>query len=437
MPTKHSLRAAALSVVCMGLGQFYNRQVAKGLLFLLLGVGSVTAFALYLLPGLQGLITLGTTPRGLMMVDGMYQAVDGDHSIYLLVEGLICLLVAFLLVAAYALNIRDARLNGKLRDQGKTTETFRSTLYHLNERHFPYMILFLPGVAILFLTILPLLFSILVAFTDFAAPNLPPAHLVNWNGLQTFGDLLTLRTWSRTFYGVFVWTCVWAVLSTLTTYAGGIFVAVLIEQKGVRFRKFWRTILVIPFAIPNLVSLLVFRNMFNGEFGPINQFLGYLGIEKIPWLTDPVWAKVTVLLVNAWLGIPVIMILVSGILTTIPRDLYESAEIDGASPFKSFRMITLPLVYFSTAPVLIMQFASNLNNFNVIYLLTDGNPVNPKYQYAGSTDLLVTWLYKLTLNNQQYNFSSAIGIIIFVIVAGLAIFNFRRSRSYKEEDMVQ
>ncbi|MNC33646.1 Maltose transport system permease protein MalF [compost metagenome] len=131
------------------------------------------------------------------------------------------------------------------------------------------------------------------------------------------------------------------------------------------------------------------------------------------------------------------MILVSGILTTIPRDLYESAEIDGASPFKSFRMITMPLVYFSTAPVLIMQFASNLNNFNVIYLLTDGNPVNPKYQYAGSTDLLVTWLYKLTLNNQQYNFSSAIGIIIFVIVAGLSIYNFRRSRSYKEEDMVQ
>lgn len=421
----------------MGLGQFYNRQIAKGVLYLLLGVSSIAVSVLYLLPGLQDLITLGSTPRGLKMVDGMYQAVDGDHSIYLLVEGLICFLIMAVLLAGYALNIRDARLTGKLRDQGTAPESFRSTLYHLNDRHFPYLILFLPALAILFLTILPLLFSILVAFTDFAAPNLPPAHLVNWNGLRTFGDLLTLRTWSRTFYGVFVWTCLWAVLATVTTYAGGILVAVLIEQKGVRFRKFWRTMLVIPFAIPNLVSLLVFRNMFNGEFGPVNQYLGYLGIAKIPWLTDPFWAKFTVLLVNAWLGIPVIMILVSGILTTISRELYEAAEIDGASAFKRFRLITLPLVYFSTAPVLIMQFASNLNNFNVIYLLTDGNPVNPKYQYAGSTDLLVTWLYKLTLNNQQYNFSSAIGIIIFVIVAGLSIFNFRRSRSYKEEDMVQ
>ncbi|MDF2938809.1 MAG: transporter permease, partial [Paenibacillaceae bacterium] len=218
MPTKHSLRAAALSVLFMGLGQFYNRQIAKGLLFLLLGICSITAFGLYLLPGLQGLVTLGSTPRGLMMVDGMYQAVDGDHSIYLLVEGLICFLTAAVMAAMYALNIRDARLNGKLRDQGKAAEAFRTTLYHLNDRHFPYLILFLPGVAILFLTILPLLFSILVAFTDFAAPNLPPAHLVNWNGLSTFGDLLTLRTWSRTFYGVFVWTCVWAVLSTITTY---------------------------------------------------------------------------------------------------------------------------------------------------------------------------------------------------------------------------
>lgn len=380
---------------------------------------------------------MGDKPRGLNKVNGIYQAVEGDHSIFLLVEGLIGLLAVLVLLLFYYLNIRDAWLTGRLRDRGGKPERFRETLSQLSERHFPFLILFLPCIAILFLTVLPLLFSILIAFTNYAAPNLPPAQLVDWIGFGTFKQLLTLQTWSRTLFGVLTWTFIWAVLATVTTYFGGIIVAVLIEQKGVRFKAFWRTMLVIPFAIPNLVSLLVFRNLFNGEFGPINQYLSYFGLQGIPWLTDPYWAKATVIMVNMWLGIPVTMILVSGVLTTIPRDLYEAAEADGAKPFQAFRLITLPMVFFSTAPVLIMQFASNINNFNVIYLLTDGNPVEPDYQYAGATDLLVTWLYKLTLNNRQYNISSAIGILIFAIIATLSIYNYRKTRSYKEEDMAQ
>lgn len=138
-----------------------------------------------------------------------------------------------------------------------------------------------------------------------------------------------------------------------------------------------------------------------------------------------------------WVGIPVSMVLILGILTAIPKDLYEAADVDGASGFQKFKIITMPFILFSTAPILIMQFAGNINNFNVIFLLTNGDPVNGNYQYAGSTDLLVTWLYKLTLNNSKFNMSSAIGIIIFLLVASLSIWSYRRSRSYKEEDMVQ
>jgi arabinogalactan oligomer/maltooligosaccharide transport system permease protein len=179
------------------------------------------------------------------------------------------------------------------------------------------------------------------------------------------------------------------------------------------------------------------KNLFNGQFGPINQYLGHFGLGKLPWLTDPFWAKVTVILVNMWIGIPVSMVLILGVLTAIPKDLYEAADVDGATGIQKFKIITLPFVLFSTAPILITQFAGNMNNFNVIFLLTNGDPVKGDYQFAGSTDLLVTWLYKLTLNNSQFNMASAIGIIIFLIVASFSIYNYRRSRSFKEEDMIQ
>ncbi|MFD2670865.1 carbohydrate ABC transporter permease [Marinicrinis sediminis] len=433
----HKQKATVLSFLFMGLGQLYNRQWTKGILLLSIGVTGLLLSLFYGIEKLTGLITLGDQPRGMVEVDGIFQVVDGDHSIFFMVKGLIALLLMLLLFLVYILNVRDARFTGGTRDQGEPVESFPAMLRRWKEDQFPYMILAIPFVFVLFLNVLPIIFSILIAFTNYAAPVLPPANLIDWVGFENFADLVTLKTWSRTFYGVFVWTMIWAVLSTFTTFMGGILVAVLINQKDVKLKKFWRTMLIIPFAIPNLVSLLVFRNLLNTEFGPINQYLRYFGLDGLPWLLDPFWAKVTVLMVNMWLGIPVIMILVTGILTTIPKDLYEAAEVDGASKVQMFARITMPMIMFSIAPILIMQFAANINNFNVIFLLTNGNPVVSEYQYAGATDLLVTWLYKLTLTNRQYNFASVIGIIIFIIIAGLSIYNFRKTRSYREDDMIQ
>lgn len=433
----HAKRASLLSVLFMGLGQLYNRQIIKGLLLLSIGATGLTASILYLFDNIEGLITLGDQSRQLVKVGKVTKAIDGDHSIYLMVEGLISLLAFLGYLIIYALNIKDAHSVGKRRMNGNQPHTFKQTIHYVLDRHFAYLILFIPFLFALFLNVLPLLFSILIAFTNYAAPVLPPANLLDWVGFETFKSLVTLKTWSRTFYGVFTWTIIWAVLSTATTFIGGILVAVLINQREIKLKRVWRTLLIIPFAIPNLVSLLVFRNMLNTEFGPINQYLNYFGLGQLPWLTDPNWARMTVIGVNMWLGIPLIMILVSGILTTIPRDMYESAEVDGATKWQMFRHLTMPMIMFSTAPVLIMQFAGNINNFNVIYLLTDGNPIVSGYQYAGATDLLVTWLYKLTLTNRQYNFSAVIGIIIFVLVASLSIYNYRKTRSYREDDIIQ
>ncbi|WP_258960918.1 carbohydrate ABC transporter permease [Paenibacillus aquistagni] len=430
--------AAILSGVFWGLGQCFNRQYVKGILFMLLEAMGLFYLINYLPRAVWGLYTLGETPSQMMKVGKLYKMVPGDHSIHLLIKGLITLLVLFVFIWVYVLIVRDALNVGRQRAKGDKPNNFVQSLVFVQEHKFAYLFLALPTAAVLFFTIMPIIFMILLAFTNYSAPDhIPPAKLVNWVGFQNFADLLQLGTWSGTFYGVLAWTIIWAILATVTCYFGGILVALLVQQAGIKFKTMWRTIFIIPYAIPQMLSFLIMRNMFNGEFGPINQYLSYFGLGKLPWLSDPFWAKVTVLLVNMWVGIPVTMVLVIGILTTIPRDMYEAAEVDGATAWHKFKAITMPMILYSTAPILIGQFAGNINNFNVIFLMTNGNPPNGEYQYAGSTDLLVTWLYKLTLDNNKFNIAAAIGIIIFIIVASLSIWSYRRTRSFREEDMIQ
>lgn len=434
----HGKTAAVLSVLGMGLGQIYNRQYTKGLILLLLEASALFYFVRNLGHGLWGLITLGEKEQGMQKVGKLTQLVPGDHSIFLLIEGLIVLLAFIVFLAVYILNVKDAYRVGVARENGRKPNNIAQTIENIKETKFAQALLALPLLGVLFLTVMPILFMILLAFTNYSFPDhVPPAKLVDWVGFGTFKDLLLLKSWSKTLLGVLGWTIVWAVVATVTTYFGGLLVALLLQQPFVRLKGLWRTIFILPYAIPQIVSLLVMRNMFNGEFGPINQYLAYFGLEKLPWLSDPFWAKVTLIIVNMWIGIPVSMLLILGVLTTINKDLYEAAEMDGASPFAKFKAITLPMVLFSTAPILITQFAGNINNFNVIFLLTGGGPINENYQYAGSTDLLVTWLYKLTLDRSLFNMASAVGIIIFIIIASFSIYNYRRSRSYREEDMIQ
>ncbi|WP_334074889.1 MULTISPECIES: sugar ABC transporter permease [Paenibacillus] len=431
---KHRNNATILSILGMGLGQIYNRQFIKGIIFLLFEVVSGYYFINNLGRTFWGIFTLGEVPRRL--IKGKW--VDGDDSIVILVTSLITLIFLAIFIIVYVMNVKDARNVGGARDRGKTPNNFKESVQYVLDYKFAQAFLTIPGIGILFFTVMPIIFMVMLAFTNYSAPkHIPPAMLVDWVGFDTFKNLVALKTWSHTFYGVLTWTIIWAILSTITTYFGGMLVALLINQKGIKFKGLWRTILILPYAIPQMISLLVMRNMFNGQFGPINQYLQYFGLDGLPWLTDPFWAKVTVIVVNMWVGIPVSMLLIMGVLTTIPKDLYEAAEVDGATGFQKFRIITLPMILFTTAPILITQFAGNINNFNAIFLLTNGNPVNGDYQYAGSTDLLVTWLYKLTLDQRKYNMASAVGIIIFLIIASLSIYSYRRTKSFKEEDMIQ
>lgn len=430
---QHRNKATILSVLCMGLGQIYNRQFIKGIIFLLFEALSVYYFINNLRSAIWGITTLGETPRtNTNLIEGY------DHSIFLMIQSLITLIFLAVFLIVYIVNIKDARKVASERDKGIQPNNFKQSVRYVLDYKFAVALLSIPSLGILFFTVMPIIFMIMIAFTNYSAPNhIPPAKLVDWVGFDTFKNLLALKTWSHTFYGVLIWTIIWAVLATVTTYFGGMLVALLINQKGIRLKGMWRTILILPYAIPQLISLLIMRNMFNGQFGPINQYLGYFGIPQVSWLTDVTMAKITVLLVNMWVGIPVSMLLIMGVLTTIPKDMYEAAEVDGATGFQKFRIVTLPMILFTTAPTLITQFAGNINNFNVIFLLTGGGPAVGDYTYAGGTDLLVTWLFKLTNDQRLYNMSSVVGIIIFVIIASFSIYNYRRTKSFKEEDMIQ
>lgn len=432
---RNPVLAGLMSAVIWGSGQLYNRQLAKAISLFFAQIVCVICVPQCRM-GLWGLATLGEVER---VTKGRKVIVQGDNSILLLIVGLVWLFVALAFLTIYIGQIKDAVcITKKWNTDGQLLKG-KKWLHKFSQKSYPYIVL-TPAIALtVMFVVVPILFGFLIAFTNYSVPNyVPPKHLVDWVGLKNFFDMFKLPMWNDTFWGVALWTIIWAVLSTVTCFFGGLMVAILINSKRVKCKKIWRTIYILPWAIPGMISLLIFRNMFNGQFGAINTFLRSHGVisANIPWLSDPFLAKIVILIVNFWLGFPYFMALMSGVMTSISTDVIEAARIDGANAKQEFRYITLPLVLYSTAPLLVMSFAGNFNNFNVIYFLTNGNPINPAYKFAGSTDILITWIYKLTKDNGQYNMASVMSILVFFVIASISTFNFLRTKSFKEEDMM-
>jgi len=225
---------------------------------------------------------------------------------------------------------------------------------------------------------------------------------------------------------VFIWTVAFALLTVLTTFALGLLLAIALN-KPIRGRRIYRSILVLPYAMPSVMSILIWGGMFNTEFGAINTLLG----TNIAWFSDPNFARVAVILVNLWLGFPYFYLICSGSLQAIPSELTEAAAIDGANPRQIFRKITLPLLLQILSPLLIASFAYNFNNFNLIYLLTGGGPRNElDGQIAGATDILISYTYKIAFGTgtQDLGLASAISLIIFVLVASISLYSLRKSK---------
>ncbi|MFC3928287.1 carbohydrate ABC transporter permease [Streptococcus caprae] len=425
-----------LSFLIMGFANLKNKQIIKGLLFLLSEILFIIAFATQIIPAIGGLITLGTQLQGTTTqeVDGIkiQVATEGDNSMLLLIFGLASLIFCLFFAYIYWCNIKSACNLYFLKKNGEKIPSFKEDFHTLTNGRFHMTLMAIPLIGVLLFTILPLIYMICLAFTNYDHNHLPPKSLFDWVGLANFGNVFTGRM-AGTFFPLLSWTLIWAVFATATNFFFGILLALLINTKGLKFKKMWRTFFVITIAVPLFISLLIMKNLLN-DVGPINSILQNWGwISKpLPFLSDPLWAKFSIIIVNMWVGIPYTMLVSSGIIMNLPAEQIEAAEIDGASKFQVFKSITFPQILLIMTPTLIQQFIGNINNFNVIYLLTGGGPTNSTYYQAGSTDLLVTWLYKLTVSAADYNLASVIGILIFALSAIFSLLAYTRTASYKE-----
>lgn len=420
--TKKRIVALFLSLI-PGLGQVYNRQIVKGLVFFIIIAAFLFTFRDLLRYGFWGLFTLG--------VDVRY-----DHSIFLLAEGILTVIITILLLGIYLFNLYDAYNTGKKRDNSEKVSTLKEQYHSLIDNGFPYLMMSPGFLLMVFVVIFPILFVILLSFTNYDLYHSPPANLVDWIGFQNFVDIFKIPIWRETFFSVLSWTLVWTFIATTFQISLGILLAVIMNQPDIKFKKIIRTIFILPWAVPAFVSILVFAGMFNETFGTINRdILAFFGIEGLPWMTNALYTRIALIMIQTWLGFPFIFAMTTGVLQSIPNELYEAAEVDGASVFQKFRTITLPLILYATAPILITQFTGNFNNFNIIYLFNGGGPAVPG-QNAGGTDILISWIYSLTMNSAQYGKAAAITMILSLIVITIALWQFRRTRSFQEEDMM-
>lgn len=430
-----------LSFFIMGSGNILNGQLVKGFLF----ISTQIAFFLYISgfgwQYIKDIGTLGTNAGSEVFdpVDQIYRYVQPDNSMKILLFGVFSLILTMVFFGIYISSIKDGYRAFQMKTTGRKPPGFIEEINDLFDKKFHKTLLALPTLMVSAFTIIPIIFMVLIAFTNFDKSHQPPGNLFTWVGLINFKDLIWNDPMkSNTFISLLGWTLTWAVLATFSNYILGMILAFMINKKGIKLKRMWRTIFIVTAAVPQFVSLLLMSQLLTDQ-GSLNTILKELGIieKSIPFLTDATLARMSVVVINIWVGIPYTMLITTGILMNIPEDLYESARIDGAGPIITFTKITLPYMLFVTTPYLITQFVGNINNFNVIYLLTRGNPLSTDYFQAGKTDLLITWLYKQTVNEQNYNLASAIGIVTFVLVASMSLLVYNSSKSAKKESDFQ
>ncbi len=426
-----------LSCLIMGFGPLLRGQIVKGLAFL----ATECLFILYLMKWgifyLSKITTLGTVKTQKIRRKTVY----GDNSFMILLMGILTIVVILVFIAIWIMNLHENAMEEKLLKEGRRLPSNKKVLSSLLDENFDKALLSLPVIGIFIFTVLPIIFMICVAFTNYDKNHQSPTNLFTWVGFENFKNLFSFGTqgFGSTFFKVLLWTLVWAFFATFIDYFLGLAVALLINKKGIRFKKVWRTILVMTIAVPQFVSLLYIMKMFASD-GIVNGFLMKIGLihSAIPFWTNPTLAKVMIIVINIWIGIPYLMLILTGLLMNIPEDMYESARIDGANPFQMFWKITLPYMLFVTGPFLLTQFTGNLNNFNVIYLLTQGRPQSTALAgNAGHTDLLVTWLYKMTVNDTNYKMAAVIGIMVFVVTAVTSLVVYNMLPSVKDEEGFQ
>ena len=435
--------ATKLSYLIFGVGDLSKGKIYKGILFFLSEVLYILYIVLFGWQYISKFGTLGTVQTHYVQDGIVERQVFGDNSMLILLYSVLTIVITAVVFVIYIANIKDAYKHQLMKERGERPTSLKEDARAFLDGKYHITLLSFPVLMISIFNILPLIFMILIAFTNYDKAHMPPGTLFTWVGLDNFTslfDIVNTPKKATTFLELTEWTLIWAVVATFTNYILGMIVALMINKKGIKLKALWRTLFVITIAVPQFVSLLLMNQMLqtNGAINvlltDISQLFGGGKVEIQFLNSSTLMARMTVIIVNIWVGIPYTILSMSGILMNIPEDLYESARIDGASPFKTFTAITLPYMIFVTTPQLITQFVGNINNFNVIYLLTGGGPSTEAYYQAGRTDILVTWLFTLSMSSQDYGLAASIGILVFIVCATLSLIIYNNSKSMKDEE---
>ena len=418
-----------LSALVMGLANMAHKQIIKGLIFLAIEIAyiaymvSAGAYYISMLP------SLGWRKQEEVFNEQkqIYEYVAGDQSVLLLLYGVITIAITVLFIYMWCENLKSGYKAECLSKAGKEINSFGKDVKDLFDKNLHKTLMFLPLMGIFIFTVLPLLFMIPMAFTNYSVKG---DHLVlfDWTGFASFGQVLGLGgKLGKIFWRVLGWTICWAVFATFLCNFLGLLLAIVINRKETHCKAFWRTCFVISIAVPQFVSLLVMRQMFQPQGAVNNLLLEWGWIDNpLPFWTNTMWARVSVILINCWVGIPFNMLLLVSGLTSISPDVYESASMDGANWGQRFLFITLPLMKESILAVLMLGFIYTFRAFDLMYIMTAGGPLN-------STDVLGTYSYMLSFT--QFNFSkgAAVAMVLFACLFLIGLFYLKLLSKEEEE----
>ena len=423
-----------LSVLIMGLGNIAAGQIVKGLIFL--AIEAIFIWYMFIVDfggtfWLKMLPSLGDRATEEVWNDdaGVYEYIQGDNSQMILLYAVATIFAIVMFVIVWRASVRSGYIALSMRKAGKKPLSFWGDIKALFDQNIHKLLMTPPFMTLCIFTIVPLGYMMLMAFTNYSTVD-NHLTLFDWVGFDNFISLFNSSSaLGKQFMPVLGWTLIWAFFATFLNFFAGTIMAMIINRKTTRLKGMWRGILSLTIAVPQFVSLLIVRTMFKEE-GAVNTALQALGLADgaLPFFTDATWARVTIIIINLWVGIPYTVMQVTGILQNIPAEQYEAATIDGANVFQQFMHITLPYMIFVLTPYIITSFTGNINN-----LLSGGGPTFVG-DSAGQTDLLVTWLYKLSVDKQQFNLAAVIGILTFIVLAVVALVTYRNSGSYKDEE---